>query len=236
VTEPHASWADVYDLAYEESFGDFYNSLTETTVEQIKDIVESPARIVDFGAGTGRLSIPLASCGYDVLAVEPSVAMLSQMHKKPGGEAIPGFTGRMQDFQTDTLFDMAICVFTVLIYLLDEESLRRSLKAAYVALRPGGYLLFDVPSREIFNSFKCNTSLIKRNVIVKPRHDDIYSYEENTTLTRDGDQTLYTDSFKIRYWDIGKVHQFLTEIGFHSIDDLTAVFVGTGSQCFSVKK
>ena len=118
MTEPHASWADVYDLAYEESYGDFYNSLTETTVEQIKGIVESPARIVDFGAGTGRLAIPLASCGYDVLAVEPSGTMLSQMHKKPGGDAIPGFTGKMQDFQTDTPFDMAICVFTVLLLSL----------------------------------------------------------------------------------------------------------------------
>lgn len=236
MTEPHASWAGIYDLAYEESFGDFYNSLTETTVEQIKDIVESPSRIVDFGAGTGRLSIPLASCGYDVLAVEPSDAMLDQMHKKPGGDAIPGFKGKMQDFQTDTPFGMALCVFTVLIYLLDEESLRRSLKAAYDALRHGGYLLFDVPSRKIFNSFKCNTSLIKRNVVVKPCHDDIYSYEENTTLTRDGDQTFYTDSFKIRYWRFDKVNQFLTEVGFHSIDDLTASFIGTGSQYFSVRK
>ncbi len=236
MTEPHASWADVYDLVYEESFGDFYNSLTETTVEQIKDIVESPARIVDFGAGTGRLSIPLAACGYDVLAVEPSGAMLDQMHKKPGGDAIPSFTGKMQDFQTDTPFDIAICVFTVLIYLLDEESLRRSLKAAYVALRTGGYLLFDVPSRGIFSNFKCNTSLIKRNVIVKPCRDDIYTYEENTTLTRDGDQTLYTDSFKIRYWGFDKVHQFLTEVGFHSIDDLTFNFVGTGSRYFLVQR
>ena len=236
MTEPHTSWAEIYDLAYEESFGDFYSALTETTIEQVMEIVEPPARIIDFGAGTGRLSIPLAACGFEVWAVEPSSAMLDQMHKKAGGEAIPTFTGRMQDFETDTPFDVAICVFTVLLYLLDEESLRRSLKAAYDVLHTGGYLLFDVPSRGIFNGFQCETNLINRNVVVKPIHDDVYSYEENTALTLDEDQKLYTDSFNIRYWSCDKVHQVLTEVGFHSIDELTANFIGTGSRYFMVQK
>lgn len=58
--QPHSSWADVYDLAYQRSFGEFYNHLTDATVEMIVGRIRPPARIVDFGAGTGRLSIPLA--------------------------------------------------------------------------------------------------------------------------------------------------------------------------------
>ena len=68
---PHASWAGIYDLVYEESFGQFYEALTDTTIDQIKKTVHPPASIVDFGAGTGRLSIPLATSGYMITAVEP---------------------------------------------------------------------------------------------------------------------------------------------------------------------
>ena len=57
-TLPHSSWANVYDLAYEHSFGEFYGSFSEATVETIVGRIQPPARIVDFGAGTGRLPIP----------------------------------------------------------------------------------------------------------------------------------------------------------------------------------
>ena len=53
MTVPHASWAGIYDLVYEESFGQFYDALTNTTIDQIKKTVQPPASIVDFGAGTG---------------------------------------------------------------------------------------------------------------------------------------------------------------------------------------
>ena len=35
MTEPHASWASVYDVAYEQSFGEFYKDLTSVTIEAI---------------------------------------------------------------------------------------------------------------------------------------------------------------------------------------------------------
>ena len=47
---------------------------------------------------------------------------------------------------------MALCVFTVLLYLLDEEALEQSLEAAFRALRSGGTLLIDIPSKALFRS------------------------------------------------------------------------------------
>ncbi len=80
--QPHSSWADVYDLAYERSFGEFYSELTDATVQFIAGIIEPPARIVDFGAGTGRLSVPLAKLGFRVTAVDPCLEMLRQLLQK----------------------------------------------------------------------------------------------------------------------------------------------------------
>ena len=124
MTTPHSSWAEFYDKAYEHSFGKFYYQFTNETIKQIESCVQPPARIVDFGAGTGRLSIPLANNGYRVVAVDPCKQMLDQLSGKQGGDCVTTFVGQMQDFQTDAPFDMAICVFTVLLYLLDEESLQ----------------------------------------------------------------------------------------------------------------
>ena len=236
MTTPHASWATVYDLVYKESFGEFYDALANTTIEQIQNVVQPPARIVDFGAGTGRLSIPLAESGYKVVAVEPCQKMFDQLQGKPGGQAIPGFIGKIEDFQADSTFDMAICVFTVLLYLLDETSLKSSFKAAYDSLRPGGVMLVDIPSRGIFNSFQRDSGMVQREVTVTSGRDDLFLYEEKSTLTHDGRMTLYTDRFDIRYWDTDKVLQVLSETGFSVKNDLSSVFMGSGSRYFLMEK
>ena len=236
MTEPHESWASIYDLVYEQSFGEFYSALTDVTIDQILKTVQPPARIVDFGAGTGRLAIPLSAHGFEVVVVEPSKKMLDQLRKKPGSSKVTCVTGKMQDFQPNTHFDLAVCVFTVLLYLLDEESLKSSLEAAYRALQPRGRLLIDVPSQGIFSSFQSTTELVQREVTVTRCHDDIYSYEENTTLTRDGEITHYDDQFQIRYWDAEHVLQILSKVGFFVLDELSTEFAGTGSRYFLLQK
>lgn len=79
---PHSSWADVYVLAYDRSFGEFYNRLTVAIIQVITDRICPGGSIVDFGAGTGRLSIPLADKGFEVTAVDPCWEMLCQLEQK----------------------------------------------------------------------------------------------------------------------------------------------------------
>ena len=42
------------------------------------------ARVVDIGAGTGRVAIPLAAHGCDVIALEPSSGMMAKLREKAG--------------------------------------------------------------------------------------------------------------------------------------------------------
>jgi SAM-dependent methyltransferase len=49
------------------------------------------ARVLDLGAGTGKLTRGLAALGYDVVAVEPGAPMLEQLRASvPGVEALEG--------------------------------------------------------------------------------------------------------------------------------------------------
>ena len=66
MTQAHDNWGSLYDHVYEQTYGDFYRDLTVETLDQINQILPS-GTIIDYGAGTGRLSIPLSNQGFKVI-------------------------------------------------------------------------------------------------------------------------------------------------------------------------
>lgn len=235
--QPHSSWAEVYDIAYQRSFGNFYNCLTDATVDLIVNGFLSSASIVDFGAGTGRLSIPLSLKGYAVTAVEPCQEMLIQLKRKDPHNSITTVCARMEDFRGEGKFDLALCVFTVILYLLDEDSLKKSLATAYEALRPDGMLLLDIPSEAIFRGFSTRDPYFERTVAVTRHNGSIYTYREDLVVKDDdGVATRYEDEFQIRHWSSQQVMEMLQELGFVDCEDLTPHFSGAGSSYYKFKK
>ena len=235
--QPHSSWAEVYDIAYQRSFGDFYDQLTDATVELIKGMLPLPATIVDFGAGTGRLSLPLSEMGYSVTAVEPCQEMLAQLQKKDQNDFVRTVSSRIEEFQGNGKFHMALCVFTVIVYLLDEDSLEKSLAIAYEALRPDGMLLLDIPNEAIFSSYSRRDPRFERTVAVTRHNGSIYTYREELVVTNnDGEVTRYEDEFQIRHWSKQQVLELVNKLGFVDGEDLTPHFYGAGSSYYKFKK
>ncbi|KAF0125889.1 MAG: SAM-dependent methyltransferase [Elusimicrobia bacterium] len=233
---PHSSWAEVYDRAYNQVYGNVYTRLTSLTVGQVKTELPPPASIVDFGAGTGRLSIPLTELGYSVTAVEPCPEMLVQLKGKPGGTKITTVTCSMQDFVTVAKFDIALCVFTVILYLRDEATLDASIAAAAAALCPGGLLFLDIPSRAVFQGHSISVGDLRREISVVPKNENLYSYKERITIIESGKTITRTDEFEIKYWDERLVFMALEKNGFRLKKDLSEVFLGTGSKYLLLEK
>jgi SAM-dependent methyltransferase len=234
VTTPHSSWAWRYDEAYQGSFGAFYDALTEATVQRIAAVRPPPARIVDFGAGTGRLALPLGRAGYSMVAVDPSAEMLSVLRAKAEKEglAVETVCCRMQDEFQSPPFDLALCVFTVLLYLLDEAALTASVQRAASVLCTGGGLLFDIPSKQLFASYTRTAPGFVRDVRVIPETDVLFRYEENIRFA-DGERWVnYVDSFHIRHWEKAQVFTALEQAGFVIEKDLSSEFAGSGSSYF----
>lgn len=211
---PHDSWAAVYDRVNRSIFGPTYDRLTEVTVRAIQAKKQPSARVVDFGAGTGRLSIPLRDAGYTVESVEPSQPMCDILAANAGHRFGNGLTIRCSTaagYQGDGGADLDLCVFTVLVYLTDEEALTETVGAVAKSLKPGGHLLIDIPTQHLFRGYDFRKEGVARDVRITPdpEEKDLYHYVDSIEV--DGES--YGDEFQIRFWPREKVDHTLQAAG-----------------------
>lgn len=170
-------------------------------------------------------------------AVDPCQEMLSLLQQKKSQGKIRTVCSKMEDYSGNEEFDVALCVFTVLLYLLDEESLKKALYAAHASLKFEGILLIDIPSEAIFQGYSRSDHLIERSVSVTNQAGNIFNYREELKVKREnGEVSRYQDEFLIRYWPKKQVLEALKDRGFFLEEDLSNYFSGTGSNYYIMKK
>jgi SAM-dependent methyltransferase len=238
---PHDNWAEYYDYVYEKTYGSVYEGFTKTSLDTILGlIVNKPSALLDFGAGTGRLSIPLALKNFDVISVEQSLPMLDVLKRKSKGLnleiethncSIQNYNGRSTD--------LAICVFTVLNYITDSSELQKICDNAYNHLKNGGLFFFDLADSGFFNNGE-STSIergnLKRVIKIIHDHDNVFTYIESCNGILNGRNFEYNDKFPLRYWEHDEVHQLLVNSGFTRVLKTFPQFNNTGSEYFLYQK
>jgi SAM-dependent methyltransferase len=237
--QPHDNWAKFYDFVYEKSFGNYYNSLTTENLKVINDIL-SNGTIIDFGAGTGRLTIPLKNQEYQIIAIEKSSGMIEELKKKSlmNNLKIPIFNCPISDYENGKA-DLALALFTVLSYSLTLDELSKNIKNISKHLKPNGHFFFDLPSMQFFNLKELpfiQTPECRRSVILKNVDEHIYSYKEKCNGIFNGEVFSYEDEFCIRYWEPNILDKLLIENGLKLVDKSFPQFNSTGSTYKLYKK
>ena len=233
---PHDSWAEVYDLAYEASFGSMYQRLTEQTLSFVNENSQESCHILDIGAGTGRTSIPLAEMGFQVSAIDASEEMLRVLAKKDIERKISTTHSTLQKLDLDQTFDVVLCVFSVFCYITEYEELMKALKNLTRHVKPNGYAFIDVPSIYAFRGLEYKDQVLSRSVSVLevPGQDALFTYDEHITIETDSGKKTYRDKFHIKHWDPELILDALNSFGMTLNYDASMEFSGSGAHYFKL--
>lgn len=231
--QAHDNWAYFYDFVYENTFGSFYHELTMETLIMIQDILPNGS-IIDFGAGTGRLSFPLLEKGYSVVAVEKSKAMAEVMKRKSiqFNLDLKIYNSGISDYHHQKA-DLAMAIFTVLSYSITDKELASNIQNICNHIHPNGFFLFDLPSMALLAEERL-TNIQSENFnriveLINVKDSDIYIYKETCNGIFNNEKFEYKDEFSIRYWSMDILDNLLQKNGlFDTLKDFS-YFDSTGS-------
>jgi SAM-dependent methyltransferase len=118
--------------------------------------VESGGPVLELGAGTGRVTIPIAEAGVRVMALDLDAGMLDRLQKKTA--MLPAEAQRrvtmhwadMRSFALDEQYALVIIPFRAFLHNVTREDQLATLRSVHAHLRPGGELALNVfhPSLE----------------------------------------------------------------------------------------
>jgi len=143
------------DLAYHERhFARFYDWQFGTRTEDLPLYLGLAKRyggpVLELACGTGRLLLPLARAGFEVIGLDLSAEMLRILRRKLRHEPpearrrVRLLHGDMADFHLDRPARLAFVPFSSFFHLHTRAQRLACLRCAFRALAPGGAFLVDV--------------------------------------------------------------------------------------------
>jgi SAM-dependent methyltransferase len=144
----HYADATLYDYEYRRRRADvsFYRELARDHLGRKR----AAGPILELGAGSGRVTVPLARDGHGVVAIDQSPAMLARLRTRvaalPAAVAsrIQVQAGDLRTFDAGRTFPLVIAAFNVLEHLYTRGEVDACLRRVAAHLEPGGVFAFDV--------------------------------------------------------------------------------------------
>lgn len=139
--------------------------------------------VLDIGCGTGTFAVLLAGRGIDVLGVDPAQASLDVARAKPGADRVRWVHGDISALP-DLQVDLATMTGNVAQVFLTDQDWAATLRGACLALRPGGWLVFEtrVPEREAWRAWNRVDSRVSVDI---PRVGTVESWADLVEVDAD---------------------------------------------------
>jgi SAM-dependent methyltransferase len=207
VTSPYDAIARLYDP--------WSASVVEDVSFYVDEALAAGGEVVELGVGTGRIAIPTALAGVQVIGVDSSAEMLAvcaERAREAGVRARLDLRhGDLLRPPVDERVALVTCPFRAYLHLRDDGERLEALRAARNLLLPGGRLVFDVftPSREDVE--ETHARWIEREPGIDERADWDLSAKTLTLSVRgpEGSSTMTLWWIEPERW-----HSLLAEAGF----------------------
>ena len=104
----------------------------------------SGGRVLDLGAGTGRVAAALAADGVEVVALERSAAMRTAGASRCKAAGVRVLDADLRNFHLDEPFDLIICALSTFQHLLTRADQLAALGCMRRHLAPDGLVVIDI--------------------------------------------------------------------------------------------
>jgi SAM-dependent methyltransferase len=121
-------------------------SVVEDVPFYLEEAVRSGGPVLELGVGTGRIAVPVAAAGIEVVGVDLSAGMLAVARERAelAGVRLDLREGDMRDPPVAGTFPLVLCPFRSLLHMETDADRRLALGAVSRLLAAGGRFVFDV--------------------------------------------------------------------------------------------
>lgn len=139
----HSTYGDAFADVYDDWYQDI--SDVDATVDLLVELAAPLAShaVLELGVGTGRLAIPLARRGLQVVGLDASAAMLAKLHENDPPGSVTTCLGDMVDDQPSGPFGLVFVAFNTFFGLLTEARQQSCFAAVAQRLEPGGAFVIE---------------------------------------------------------------------------------------------
>lgn len=212
--------------------GPYYDDLMHevpyrTWVDYVELLVHKfrghPRQVLDLACGTGNVGLELARRGYQVTGVDRSEGMLREAVRKAEEAHLPVsfFRQDLTELDLPQQFDLAVCLYDSLNYILEPEGLQRAFHGVYRCLREGGLFVFDL-NTELALAMNLFT---QRDMApeTKVKYDWHSEYDRETKISRvdmtffveeEGGLRTFRETHYERAYSLREVQDYLRQAGF----------------------
>jgi ubiquinone/menaquinone biosynthesis C-methylase UbiE len=129
-------------------------SVTEDIAFYVEHAIASGGPVVELAVGTGRIAVPIAEAGIEVIGIDSSPGMLAVARESALAAGVDALldlrVGDLTKPPVEQGVPLVICPFRTLLHMRSEAEKLEALNAAHSLLEAGGSFVFDVfrPSAE----------------------------------------------------------------------------------------
>ena len=131
---------DAYDLVYPD---------TSERVPFVKNLLKIHGKnsVLELGIGTGLFAIPLHEAGINIEGLEISQVMIDVVAQRAPGLKV--HKGDMRDYAINGGYEAILALSSVLVFVANEQEIKRCLQRCYVHLESKGILLLELPNHSV---------------------------------------------------------------------------------------